>query len=655
MGTFEKLFEPGRIGKLTLKNRMIMEPMGTRYADSRGHVTEKYLSFIEERAKGGIGLIVNEASRMIKPPPWPPFNLAINDDRCIPGLSKMVQTVKKHDTKILIELVHLGIIGSESDPGLVPAAPSPYRYHVSGVMLREMNKDEIEFVIGKHVEAAIRAGKAGYDGVMINVAHGTLLHMFLTPKRNKRSDEYGGSLENRCRFACDTIRRVRKAVGSDFCIVVRMCGDDFLDGGVTNEDAVKQAPLFVAAGADGLDVSGGIFHTSAHKFTPTLLQDEGIRVPLTAEIKKAVDVPVVVSGKIRTPAFMESILAEGKADFIGLARPLLADPHMPNKIKEGRLEDVCPCIYCNLGCRHFQIKSEGFRVTCNVNPVCGIEDEYRLVKAKSPRKVMVVGGGLAGMEAALVAAERGHNVHLYEKGDRLGGQWNVLTAYRPEVSSITNYLSRKLAASGAEIHYNTRVDVDMIKKLQPDAVVIATGAEQKLPDIPGIEGDNVVLANDVLSGKVKAGREVVVVGGGLVGMEASVFLAQQGHKVSVVDVADIGLNVGYILKEALLEEMIKSGVYQYPNVIPDIITKNGLTVMLYGEFVLLRADTIVVAVGSSSNNTLYEELKGAVPELHIIGDSLEPRNSMFAIHEGFKVGNLIPMPVDSDFETTLRG
>jgi 2,4-dienoyl-CoA reductase-like NADH-dependent reductase (Old Yellow Enzyme family)/thioredoxin reductase len=655
MGGFEKLFEPGRIGKLTLKNRLMMEPIGTRYADSRGHVTEKYLSFLEERARGGIGLITNEASRMIKPPPWPPFNLAINDDGCIPGLSEIVRTVKKYDTRILIELVHLGIIGSESDPGLVPPAPSPYRYHVSGVMLREMTRDEIEFVIQKHVEAALRARKAGYDGVMINVAHGTLLHMFLSPKRNKRSDEYGGSLENRCRFACESIRRVRKAVGSDFCIIVRMCGEDFLDGGVTLEDALKQAPLFVEAGAEALDISAGVFHTSAHKVFPTLLQEEGFRAPMTEAIKKAVNVPVVLSGKVQTPAFMEKILLEGKADFIGLARPLLADPYMPNKIKEGRLAEICPCIYCNLGCRHFQIKSEGYRVTCNVNPVCGIEHEYRLTAAKTSKKVMVIGGGLAGMEAAMMLGKRGHSVSLYEKTDRLGGQWNILASYRPEVSSITNYLWRELAKSGVQVYYNAQVDVELVKKLQPDAVVIATGARQKLPDIPGVNGKNVLMANDVLSRKVETGKEVVVLGGGIVGMETAVFLAKQGKKVSIVDVIDIGNTVGYTLKEALLEEMIQYGVYQYPNVVPDTITENGLTIMIYGEWVLLRANTVVIAVGSKSNSDLHEPLKGLGPELHIIGDSREPRNSFFAIHEGFRVGNLISGPSDADFEERLRG
>jgi 2,4-dienoyl-CoA reductase-like NADH-dependent reductase (Old Yellow Enzyme family)/NADPH-dependent 2,4-dienoyl-CoA reductase/sulfur reductase-like enzyme len=655
MGKYERLFEPGKIGSLTLKNRLIMEPIGTRYADSRGHMTDRYLSFLEERAKGGVALITNEASRMIKPMPWPPFNLAINDDKCIPGLSEMTRMVKRHDTRIVIELAHLGIIASELDPGLVPAAPSPYRYHVSGVMLREMTRDEIAFIVQKHVDAAIRAKKAGYDGVNVDVAHGTLLHMFLTPKRNKRSDEYGGSLENRCRFTCEAIRGIREAMGSDFGIIVRMSGDDFVDGGITLEDAIGQAPYFVDAGADALDISAGVFQTSAHKFTPTLLQEEGIRVPMAAAIKKAVNVPIIVSGKLRDPAFMEQILLRGDADFIGLARPLLADPQLPNKIKEGRLEEIRPCLYCNLGCRHYQIKSEGFRVTCNVNPVCGIEYEYKLVPAKIPKTVMVIGGGLAGMEAAMVLAQRGHNVSLYEKEVKPGGQWNILASYRPEVASITNYLTRELTKAGAKVFYGTEVDTNMVRKLQPDAVVVATGARQKLPEIPGVRGGNVLLANDVLSGKRKTGDEVVILGAGLVGMETAVFLAKQGKRVSIVDIGDVGSDVGYTLKEALLEEMIKHRVCQYANASPDEISENGVTVMVSGEFVLLKADTVVVAAGSESDDGLYEQLKGQVPELHNIGDSRQARNSMFAIHEGFRVGNLIPTPVDADFEETLRG
>jgi 2,4-dienoyl-CoA reductase-like NADH-dependent reductase (Old Yellow Enzyme family)/thioredoxin reductase len=655
MSEFEKLFEPGRIGSVRLKNRLIMEPIGTRYADSYGHITDRYKYFLEERAKGGIGLIINEASRMTRPLPWPPFNLAINDDNCIPGLSELTRIIKKYDTKIFIELAHLGIIGSEHDPNLVPAAPSPFRYHVTGVMLREMTKAEIEFVVQKHVEAAIRATKAGYDGVVIDVAHGTLLHMFLSPRINKRLDEYGGSLGRRCRFTCEAIQRVKGEVGSDFCVIVRMSGDDFLDGGITIEDAANQAPLFVEAGADGLDISAGVFHISAHMFTPTLLQEEGCRVYLAAAVKKVVDVPIITSGKLHNPVLAEKILREGKADFIGLGRSLLADPQLPNKVREGRLEEIRPCIYCNLGCRHLQVASEGYRVTCNVNPVCGIEGEYKLVEVKASKKVMVIGGGLAGMEAAIVLAQRGHQVSLYEKENKLGGQWNILASYRPEVSSLTNYLSRELTKSGVEVHHHTQVDAELVKRVGPDAVVIATGAKQKLPDVPGIEGENIVLANDVLSGKVRTGKKVVVMGGGLVGMETAVFLSKHGHIVSLVDIVDIGQDVGYTLKEALLEEIIRNGVYLYPNSVPDRITENGLNIMIFNETALLRADTIVIAIGSVSENSLYQELKGLGPELHMIGDSLEPRNSLAAIHEGFKVGNLVPAPADSAFEETLRG
>jgi NADPH-dependent 2,4-dienoyl-CoA reductase/sulfur reductase-like enzyme len=259
------------------------------------------------------------------------------------------------------------------------------------------------------------------------------------------------------------------------------------------------------------------------------------------------------------------------------------------------------------------------------------------------------------MEAAIVLAQRGHQVSLYEKESKLGGQWNILASYRPEVSSLTKYLSRELTTSGVEVHKDTQVDVELVKKLQPDAVVIATGAKQKLPDVKGIDSKNVVFANDVLSGKVKTGKEVVVIGGGLVGMETAVFLGKQGHKVSIVDIVDIGKDVGYTLKEALLEEIIRNGIYLYPDSILERITENGLNIVIFNEIILLKADTVVIAIGSVSNNDLYQELKGMVPELHIIGDSLEPRHSLAAIHEGFRVGNLIPAPVDSGFEETLRG
>ena len=656
MGQFEKLFEPGRIGTVTLKNRLIMAPMGVMYADAEGRLTDRYYYFLEERARGGVGMITTEAVRMIKPQILPPYTLTIHDDSYIPSYSKLTDIFKKHGTKSFLELAHVGTIPTEHDPKFIPSGPTAIRYHVTGAVLREMDKEEIPYVVQKFVDAALRAKKAGFDGVNIDGAHGTLLSLFLSPRTNKRLDEYGGSLQNRARFSCEVIRMVKEEVGNDFPIIFRMSGDDFVEGGVRIDDALKQAPLFVEAGADALDVSGGIFRLSHHLMAPTLYKEDGCRVHLAAAIKRVVNVPVITTGKLHNPFLAEKILEEGKADFIGLGRSLLADPYLPNKVKEGRLKEIRPCIYCNLGCGTYRPISYGWkRATCTVNPVCGKELDYKLTKTKSPRKVMVVGGGLAGMEAATILAQRGHQVTLYEKSEKLGGQWNILAAYRPEISELTHYLSNELMKSGAEVIFNAEVDLGLVKKSLPEVVVIATGAKQRYPEITGIDCKNVVLATDVLSGKASVGKEVVVVGGRLVGLDVANYLAEKGRKVSVVTRREVARDVGYSLKQSLLDEAIRYGVYMYPHVSVESITERGVSVVLEGELVFLKAETVVIATGSASENALYEALKGLVPELHLIGDSKEPRNSLTAIHEGFEVGHLVPAASDSRLEVIHRG
>jgi NADPH-dependent 2,4-dienoyl-CoA reductase/sulfur reductase-like enzyme len=268
---------------------------------------------------------------------------------------------------------------------------------------------------------------------------------------------------------------------------------------------------------------------------------------------------------------------------------------------------------------------------------------------------MVAGGGLAGMEAATILAQRGHQVTLYEKSEKLGGQWNILAAYRPEISALTRYLSNELMKSGAKVIFNAEVDLGLVKKTLPEVVVIATGAKQKYPEIPGVDCENVVLATDVLSGKAGVGKEVVVVGGRLVGLDVANYLAEKGHKVSVVTRREVARDVGYSLKQSLLDEAIRYGVYMYTHVAVESITERGVSVVLEGELVFLKADTVVIATGSASENTLYETLKGVVPELHLIGDGKEPRNSLTAIHEGFEIGHLVPAPPDSRLETIHRG
>jgi len=420
-----------------------------------------------------------------------------------------------------------------------------------------------------------------------------------------------------------------------------MNGDDFLEGGITLEDAVQHARLFVEAGVDALDVSSGPFETHHRQF-PMIYQPFGALVHLAETIKKAVEVPVITVGKIDA-LLGERILEKGQADFIQMARALMADPELPNKAREGRVEDIRPCIFCG-HCQH-RMAQEPY-ASCTVNMALGKELEYRIESAVKKKKVMVIGGGPAGMEAARTLAERGHDTSLHEKNDRLGGQWRILSSHRPGPGSLIRYLSRELEKKGVKVFLNQEVTLPMVQEIKPDAIVVATGAMPARLDVPGIDNSNVVQAIDVLMGKVKVGQEVVVVGGRLVGLDTALYLAERGRNVSVVTRSKIARDIGHNLKLSLLENLIKYRLHLYPNSILDSITEKGVNVWWdSGEppvkdyvFYFLKADTVVLATGARSENRLSDELSGIMSEVYRIGDCAEVRDVFAAMHEGSEVG-----------------
>ncbi|MDN5347061.1 MAG: hypothetical protein PWP65_625 [Clostridia bacterium] len=426
-----KLFEPGYIGRIKVRNRIVMPGIQTRGADAEGFITENLIDYYAERARGGAGLIIVQMSFA-----WPEARLkrgiGLWDDKFIPGLKKLAQAVQCYGARIAIQI---GSRGTNQDEGVEEVAPSAVRASCREDVPRELTQEEITSYIEAFAEAARRVREAGFDAVEINGAHGHLISQFLSPYTNRRTDEYGGSVVNRTRFACEIIKRIRAKVGPDFPILIRMNGDDFIEGGITIEDAIEQARLFEAAGVDALDVSGGCHETSWYVM-PSYFFPQGHRVHLALPIKKAVNIPVITGGKINDPVFAEQILAEGKADFVAIGRAQVADPEWANKAREGRFKDIRRCIYC-CNCltweRRPRLAERGF--SCTVNPAVLREREFVIKRAPQPKKVMVVGGGLAGMEAARVLAERGHIVELYEKNDYLGGQWAI--AAWPPTKPIT--------------------------------------------------------------------------------------------------------------------------------------------------------------------------------------------------------------------------
>jgi NADPH-dependent 2,4-dienoyl-CoA reductase/sulfur reductase-like enzyme len=503
------------------------------------------------------------------------------------------------------------------------------------VVPRALTLPEITRVVDAYGEAARRARDSGFDGVEIHGGHGYLICQFLSPRANRRTDEYGGSARNRAKFACDVIRSVRDRAGADFPIVFRVSATEYAEGGTTLEDTLEQVQLFVDAGADALHVSAGS-DEALQWVTPDFNEPLACLTCLAQAVKRVVSVPVIAVGKLGDPVTANQVLEDGIGDFVALGRPLLADPYLPNKAKEGRLDDINMCIYCNNGCTENRLEG---RNRCAVNPVLGQEAVYVFRPAGRKKKLVVVGGGLAGMEAATIAAQRGHEVSLYERSGVLGGQWIPATAAKAQIGALTRYMIRNLEASGAKVHLNTALDADQVRGLEPDLVVIATGATQTLPSIPGLDRAKLMMAWDVLEGKPVPGNEVVIIGAGLTGSDTAYYLARQGRKVSLVNNSEILPYVERLSKLTLKEKLIRHGVYIYPRSKAESVTEHGVNVINDGELTFLRADTVIIAVGVKPEKDIALALEKLDPYLpvKVIGDCFDPRTALEAIHEGFKV------------------
>lgn len=642
-----KLFQPGSIGAVEFKNRFVMAPMGTRSHEDDGSINDRTIDFYAKRAKGGVGLIIGQASVILRETFRPTFS-CIYDDKFIPGFRRLAEAIHKHGAKIGWQLLHVGkslTAWVDKASYIVPLGPSAIPWVGSGKAPKEANKEDIERVIQGFAEGARRLKEAGVDLVEVHGCHDSLLSSFLSPLDNRRTDEYGGQVENRARLACQIIARVRENVGPDFPITFRMSGSDYLEGGISIEDSIEAAQLIVEAGADAIHISAGQYE-SYNRAIPDYSFPDAVNVPLAEAIKKAVSVPVIVVGKIGDPLLAEQILQEGKADFIAMGRPLLADPELPKKAKGGRLNEIRRCIYC-MGCMIQLIRAvnnEG--ISCTINPSVLREKEFVLKPALSPKRVIVIGGGIGGMEAARVLAERGHKVSLYERSEKLGGQWNI-AAQEPQKEAFTSVvedMSRGLDSTRLRIILNVEVTPQFVREAKPDVVVVATGAKPAILDVPGVEGNNVVQAVDVFTGKASVGKNVVVVGGKYIGMEAADLLAEQGKKVSIVTLRQLGQNgepVIHWLYLSLRDKLIENGVYIYTHARLREIRENGVYIDFEQELAFLKADTVVLAVGAKSENKLVEELKGISSEIYAIGDCIEPRDAMAAIREGAELGRKI--------------
>ncbi len=622
------LFEPIEIAGMKIKNRIVMPAGETNYHTPDGGVTDRLLEFYRERARGGIGFAVVGIAKIEGH-----FfgGIAAHDDKYIPDLRRIAEVFHEYDVKCALQLWHPGRYEISFDPNRQPVAPSPIPPPIfTKKVPKELTKEEILRIEEEFADAAVRAKRAGFDAVELIGSAGYLISQFFSPATNKRTDEYGGSIENRARFAVEIIQLIKERCGESYPVLIRIPGDEFIEGGNTVKEMKVIAKILEDAGVAAINVMAG-WHESRRPLT-TMLVPRGGFAYLAAEIKQAVSVPVIASHRINDPLLAEKILRDGMADMVAMFRPLIADPELPKKAMEGRFDEIRKCVACNQGCMDMVMQAQP--ITCLVNPTVGREAEFRNLKAEKPKKVVIVGGGPAGCTAAELLAKKGHKVVLFEKTDRLGGQLNVAAksplAY--EFAEVGRYFMNVLPKLGVEIRYNEEADAAKVLAENPDAVIVAVGASPLIPNIPGVE--NAVTAFDVLLEKVNVGEKVVVIGGGGVGCDTAAKLAKEGKKVTIVEMLPkIAADIGVSTRWTVLMYLRQHGVEMLTNTKAVEIKKNAVVVESNGERKEIPCDTVVLAVGTRSNDGIYDELASKVPEIYKIGDCVKPRKALDATRE----------------------
>lgn len=630
------MLSPITIGNMRLKNRFVVPAMATNYCDHDGYATDRYIDYHRTKAQGGWGLIITE-NYAVAPEGrglWVP---GLWEDEQIAGHRKLTDVVHESGAKIIAQIYHAGRQTSSVITGSPLVAPSAIPCPVMQEMPREMTKEEIKQLIRNFEDTAARAREAGFDGVEIHLGHGYLLAGFLSLYSNKRTDEYGGSLRNRARVPLQIYDAIRDRCGEEFAITCRISADEFVPGGRTIEETKVLATMFENAGFDAIHVSAGVYASTELIMQPMYVPS-GFMVELAAEVKKVVDIPVIAVGRINDPEMAETVLLSGKADLISMGRASLADPQLPKKYAEGRAEDIKTCIACQQGCKGIVGKGEPIR--CLVNPSLGFEYLKEAKLSKRKKRVSVIGGGVAGMEAALAAADAGHEVTLYEKSERLGGQFE-LAAIPPAkgiMSTLITWERKQIDKKGITVHTGTEYTMDIFEKEMPEAVILCTGAVPNVPGIPGIDKSHVVLAQDVLSGRTALGERIIVAGGGMIGAETADYLASLGKNVTIIEMlpqiaADEEESRKLFLMRALKEEDVR--IMTDTRIIE--ITDNGIVVDNADGRMVCEADQIVIALGMVAYHALEGLLKEKV-EVHVVGDAMKVRNALEAVREGYLAG-----------------
>lgn len=634
-----KLFTPMKIGSMEVRNRTFMAPMSLGYESKDGTVNDVMSEYWLERARGGVGCIIMDALSVDPAVPYLGNTLCFRSEKSIATYKEFTDKIHACGAKIIPQITHPGPESISSFMGITPVASSDY-INSMGQKVRALSLEEIPAIIEKYAEASYQAKQAGFDGIELHCAHAyMLLGSFLSPMRNKRTDKYGGNLDNRARLLCEVIDAIKEKCGNDFPVILRISGSEKNEQGNTVEDIKYLVPKLIAHGIDAFEISGGTQYENPNKIIPCHGETEGVNVLEAEAIRQVSSVPVIVVGKILDPRKAMNLVDTDRVDGVVFGRSLLADPELVHKAAEGRFEEIAPCAGCVVGCVGEQTKRKP--ASCVINPFVGKELTMKVNPADSPKKVAVIGGGIGGMACSRILAMRGHDVTLYEKSARLGGQINLacVPPHKQELSKWIVYLNHELERLNVKIEFGKEIQEEDVLKMNVDAVVAATGARAFIPPIEGV-GENPITAHDVLSSKVDIlGGNVLVVGGGMVGMEVCEYLHHQKKgslHITMIEMTDM-IGAGMPVNNLLLS--MRRLAVQQVNMLTNtkLISVQGQDVVVEtnGEEKVLSGFThIVYACGAKPENTLYEHIKECGKEVYCIGDAVTSRQALEAVREG---------------------
>ena len=638
---YERFLSKGKIGKLELKNRAVFPPMGSGYADEEGFITQQLIDYHVRRVQGGCGMNIVEIA-VVHYTSYNPHTPGIWDDKFLPGLTKLAHAIKDAGGVPCLQLWHGGRQQSGKPRGGEPWGPSAIPCPLTQEMPHAMTKEEIKEVIASYGDAALRAKKAGFEAIELHGAHGYLIDCFLNAYSNTRTDEYGGSAENRARFGVEVIKDVRAKVGPDYPIIIRIVGSENVPNGVTIEDAQQNARWFEEAGADAIDVSQGCYTVMPYT-VPPYYYPQCVNADNAGKIRAAVNIPVICAGRINTPEMAEEVLASGKADFISLGRVQLADPDFVLKAMENRPEDIVHCISCDSGCVQNMFMGGG--ASCIFNPATGHEKEFSYAPAAEPKKILVIGGGPAGLEAARVAAERGHHVTLFEKSGELGGQFLIAGAapHKEGFRLAIIQLGYRAMRAGVDVRLYTEATTERIKALDPDLVVVAAGSSPRQLNLPGEGKLPVYQARSFLKGSqfIKE-QNVAVLGGGLTGLEAAEVLTEQGKKATVIEMLDaIGKDLEMYIMPYMMGYIAEHQIETHVNTKVVALEEGGVLAEQDGKQFKIPCDALVLAAGSVPNNDVVELVKETGYDYKVIGDNNAPGKVLTALWTANELGRSV--------------